>query len=377
MNDNITLDRPEAVQTASPLNLPALVAWLASRLPGVDAQLRAERMDGGQSNPSWLLHGAGQSWVLRAKPAPAADLLPSAHAIEREYRILQALSDTDVPVPPVRALCEDESVIGVAFYVMDFVQGRIFRDASLPEVPVVERAAYFMEANRVLAALHRVDWRQLGLQDFGRQEGYYTRLIRRWTQQYQATRQAPVEAMEQLIDWLPQHIPAGADGADQTCITHGDYRMENLMFHPTRPEVVAVLDWELCTLGHPLSDLSYSALAWHMPAGILRGYGDQNLAALGLPAEQDYVARYADRMGLDTQAVLKDWPFYLAFNLFRLSAILQGIGQREREGTASNATAKEIAAMAEPVAQWGWAIAQGSSPVSTRQGADEHHKEWT
>ena len=360
MHDTRTIDDPVTTQPmGADLNLPALVAWLAPRVPGVDAQLRAERMEGGQSNPSWRLHGAGQSWVLRAKPAPAAELLPSAHAIEREYRILQALAGTDVPVPRVRALCEDESVIGVAFYVMDFVQGRIFRDATLPEVPVAERSAYFMEAARVLAALHRVDWRQLGLQDFGRHEGYYSRLIRRWTQQYQACRQAPVPAMEQLIDWLPQHIPAGADGAEHTCITHGDYRMENLMFHPTRPEVVAVLDWELCTLGHPLSDLSYSALAWHMPAGILRGYGDQDLPALGLPAEQDHVARYAERMGWDTPAALKDWPFYLAFNLFRLSAILQGIGQREREGTASNATAKEIAAMAEPVAQWGWAIAQG------------------
>ena len=222
----------------------------------------------------------------------------------------------------------------------------------------------------MLATLHRVDWRQLGLHDFGRHEGYYTRLIRRWTQQYRATCAAPVAAMDQLIAWLPSHIPVGSDGADDTCITHGDYRMENLMFHPTRPEVVAVLDWELCTLGHPLSDLSYSALAWHMPAGILRGYGDQNLAALGLPLEQDYVARYAQRMGLDTQTVLKDWPFYLAFNLFRLSAILQGIGHREREGMASNVTAKEIAAMAEPVAQWGWAIAQG-------QHADGHQKEWT
>ncbi len=359
-----TTDRPStAARPQGALNLPALVAWLAPRVPGVDAQLRAERMDGGQSNPSWLLRGAGQSWVLRAKPAPAAELLPSAHAIEREYRILQALAETDVPVPRVRALCEDESVIGVAFYVMDFVPGRIFRDATLPEVPVAERAAYFLEANRVLAALHQVDWRQLGLQDFGRHEGYYTRLIRRWTQQYQASRQAPVPAMEQLIAWLPQHIPAGADGAASTCITHGDYRMENLMFHPTRPEVVAVLVWELCTLGHPLSDLSYSALAWHMPAGILRGYGDQDLSALGLPAEQAYVARYAERMGLDAQAVLKDWPFYLAFNLFRLSAILLGIGQREREGQASNATAKQIAAMAEPVAQWGWAIAQGKTPL--------------
>ena len=370
MNSTATRNQPEAAQPqTSSLNLPALVAWLAPRVPGVDAQLKAERMEGGQSNPSWMLHGAGQSWVLRAKPAPAAELLPSAHAIEREYRILEALQHTDVPVPRVRALCEDESVIGVAFYVMDFVQGRIFRDATLPEVPVVERKAYFMEANRVLAALHRVDWRALGLQDFGRHEGYYTRLIRRWTQQYQAARQEPVEAMEHLMAWLPQHIPAGGDHAALTCITHGDYRMENLMFHPTRPEVVAVLDWELCTFGHPLSDLAYSALAWHMPAGILRGYGDQDLAALGLPAERDHVAQYgecmADRLGLDIQALRQDWPFYLAFNLFRLSAILLGIGQREREGTASNATAKEIAAMATPVAQWGWAIAQGQRPKLT------------
>ncbi len=347
------------------LDLPALVAWLAPRVPGVDTQLKAERMEGGQSNPSWILRGAGQSWVLRAKPAPAAELLPSAHAIEREYRILEALQHSDVPVPRVRAMCEDEAVIVVAFCVMVVVDDRLFRDATLPEVPLAQRQAYFAEANRVLAALHRVDWRALGLQDFGRHEGYYSRLIRRWTQQYQAARQQPVEAMERLIDWLPAHIPAGGDAAALTCITHGDYRMENLMFHPTRPEVVAVLDWELCTLGHPLSDLSYSALAWHMPAGILRGFGDQDLAALGLPAEADYVTAYVQRMGLDAQTVREDWPFYLAFNLFRLSAILLGIGQRDREGTASNATAKEIAAMAEPVAQWGWAIAQGQRPDLT------------
>ena len=363
MNDTTTLDAHEVQSTSGArLNLPALVAWLAPRVSGVDGSLRAQRIGGGQSNPSWLLHGAEQSWVLRAKPAPAAELLPSAHAIEREYRILQALQHTQVPVPRVRVLCEDESVIGVAFYVMDFVPGRIFRDATLPEVPASERPAYFMEANRVLAELHQIDWRTLGLQDFGRHEGYYTRLIRRWSQQYQASREVPVPAMEALMAWLPQHIPAGADGGEHTCITHGDYRMENLMFHPERPEVVAVLDWELCTLGHPLSDLSYSALAWHMPAGILRGYGDQNLDALGLPTEYDYVVRYAERMGVGASALLQDWPFYLAFNLFRLSAILLGVGQRAREGMASSDSAKEISAMAEPVAQWGWAIAQGQTP---------------
>ena len=324
-------------------------------------ELQAERMSGGQSNPSWLLRSPSRQFVLRAKPAPVAQLLPSAHAIEREYRILHALQSTGVPVPRVHALCEDESVIGVAFYLMDFVEGRIFRDATLPEVPQPERAAYFEAACDVLAQLHAVDWRARGLSDFGRHEAFYTRLIRRWTQQYEAARSAPVAAMDQLAQWLPQHIPAGGDGAERTCITHGDYRIENLMFHPTRPEVVAVLDWELATLGHPLSDLSYSALAWRMPSGILRGYGDQDLTALGIPPEMAHVALYCERMHMDLSSVCADWPFYLAFNLFRLSAILFGIGQRERDGVASNTTAREIAAMAEPVARWGWAIAQGQT----------------
>lgn len=349
--------------TQPSLPLDALSAWLSSMgvLP-VGQQLQAERMSGGQSNPSWCLRTGTRTLVLRAKPAPAAQLLTSAHAIEREYRILKALQNTGVPVPRVHALCEDESVIGVAFYVMDFIEGRIFRDATLPEVPVQERSAYFMAANDVLACLHRVDWQALGLHDFGRHEGYYSRLIRRWAQQYEASRQAPVAAMEQLAQWLPQHIPEGADGPVLTCITHGDYRIENLMFHPTRAEVVAVLDWELATLGHPLSDLSYNALAWHMPSGILRGYGDQDTAALGLPDEAAYIARYCERMHLALADVRQDWPFYLAFNLFRLSAILLGIGQRARGGVASNATALEIARMAEPVARWGWAIAQGQTP---------------
>ena len=347
------------------LDLRALRAWLSSRIEGVDEGLSAQRIGSGQSNPSWVLRGAKHAWVLRAKPAPATELLPSAHAIEREFRILQALQGGDVPVPRVRVLCEDESVIGVAFYVMDYVEGRVFQDVTLPHIKHADRQAYFAEANRVLAALHHVDWRQLGLHDFGRHEGYYSRLIRRWSAQYEASKVNPVEAMEHLKHWLPEHIPAGANDADLTCITHGDYRMENLMFHPERPEVVAVLDWELCTLGHPLSDLSYNALAWHMPSGILRGFRDQNLDALGLPSEKDYVAWYVHAMGLDEMKVSKDWSFYLAFNLFRLSAILQGIGQREREGIASNASAREISAMADSVAQWGWAIAQGQDLSNT------------
>lgn len=358
MTDAIYAEKEPASFMPAGLDVRALRDWLSCRVEGVDEGLRAQRIGSGQSNPSWLLRGARHAWVLRAKPAPARELLPSAHAIEREFRMLQALQGSEVPVPRVRVLCEDESVIGVAFYVMDYVEGRVFQDATLAHIHPVDRKAYFAEANRVLAQLHCVDWRELGLHDFGRHEGYYSRLIRRWSAQYEASKVNPIEAMERLKDWLPAHIPSGADGADLTCITHGDYRMENLMFHPERPEIVAVLDWELCTLGHPLSDLSYNALAWHMPSGILRGFGDQNLADLGLPSEKDYVAWYVQAMGLDETKVSQDWSFYLAFNLFRLSAILQGIGHREREGIASNASAKEISVMADSVAQRGWDIAQ-------------------
>jgi aminoglycoside phosphotransferase (APT) family kinase protein len=340
----------------------ALVAYLKPHIPDVDSSLQMTKIEGGQSNPTWILKCKNKSWVLRAKPAPASQLMHSAHAIEREFRILQALQQTPVPVPQVRVLCEDESILGVAFYVMDFVEGRIFRDATLPEVPPAERKAYFEAASKVLMQLHNVDWRCLGLSYFGRHDGYYTRLIKRWTQQYTAARLAPVDAMDKLSAWLPLNIPEGADSADATVITHGDYRIENLMFHPTRPEVVAVLDWELCTLGHPLSDLSYCTLAWHMPSGILRGYCDQDGARLGLPSEQEFIDHYAQAFQLDISRLQQDWPFYLAFNFFRLSAILEGIGQREREGMAWSSTAKEIAAMAHNVAKCGWAIAQGQAP---------------
>ncbi len=356
-----------ASSTASGLNLGALTAWLRPRLPDFVRDIQVQRVDGGQSNPSWILRSAQRAWVLRAKPGPKAALMPSAHAIEREFAVMQALQNSGVPVPRTRVLCEDESVIGVAFYVMDFVEGRIFRDATLPAVPREDRAAYFFEANRVLAALHRVDWRAAGLQDFGRHDGYFARLIRRWTQQYEQGVSAPshrIDAMERLAKWLPDNVPHGADESAHTRITHGDYRLENMIFHPTRPEVIAVLDWELSTLGHPLSDLAYNCLAWHMPQGILRGYADADLAALGIPSEADYVARYCPQAGLDCADVMRDWPFYLAFNLFRLAAILHGIGARVRDGTASSASASEIARMAEPVATWGWAIAERHAPQS-------------
>ncbi|MDP2222724.1 MAG: phosphotransferase family protein [Hydrogenophaga sp.] len=355
-----TLTHKETAPTAAHgLDLRALTRCLAPHVDADLAGLQAERISGGQSNPTWRLSSGDRAWVLRAKPGPVAGLLPSAHAIEREFRVLQALRGSPVPVPRARVLCEDESVIGAAFYVMDWVDGRILRDARLPGLPLSERAAYHQEALRVLAVLHRVDWRGAGLQDFGRHSGFFGRLIHRWGQQYRASVVEPVAAMERLAQWLPGHIPSGADGEGNTCLTHGDFRLENLMFHPERARVVAVLDWELATLGHPLSDLAYHCLAWHLPCGVLRGFGDQDRAALGIPSEREHIESYCAQTGRSVDAVLADWPFYLACNLFRLGAILLGIAARVREGTAANPDALEIARMAVPVAELGWAMAQG------------------
>ncbi|MDO8770020.1 MAG: phosphotransferase [Burkholderiaceae bacterium] len=348
------------------LPLVALQRWLETRLDGLDGlggKLTADKVDGGQSNPTWILKYADRQWVLRAKPAPVADLMPSAHAIEREYQVLAALQNSHVSVPRVRVLCEDESVIGVAFYVMDFVEGRVLRDITLQDMPFKERKSFFWAMNDTLVALHQTDWRAAGLQDFGRHDGYFSRLIRRWGQQYHASISTTTEPMERLLVWLPKNIPTGADGSQDTCISHGDFRMENLIFHPAAPKVVAVLDWELSTLGHPLGDLAYNCLAWHLPSGILRGFADLNTQALGLPSQRDYVRRYCSSTGRDFSALEREWPFYLAFNLFRLSAILQCIAHRHQQGMAASASAEEIGRMALPVAQRGWAIASGTIPA--------------
>ena len=345
---------------AGGLPLAALQAWLEPRVPGIGRDLSAQKIDGGQSNPTWILRGAQGAWVLRAKPAPAATLMPSAHAIEREFQVLAALQGSGVPVPRVRVLCEDESVIGVAFYLMDFVEGRVLRDVTLSDLPLQERAAYFDAMTDTLVALHQTPWRSVGLQDFGRLDGYFSRMIHRWSKQYRASTQQPSQAMEQLMAWLPKHLPTDADSAQHTCISHGDFRMENLIFHPTQPRVVAVLDWELSTLGHPLADLSYNCMTWHLPTGILRGLDGLDIAALGLPSQRSYVQRYCEATGRDFAALEPDWPFYLAFNLFRLSAILQGIAHRHSLGLAASASAAEVGAMAQPIAERGWAIASGA-----------------
>lgn len=364
---------PDQVRPPGPvLDLDALRPWLSRHLPAFGetaGALSASRVIGGQSNPTWILRagdgGPGRAWVLRTKPGPTAELLPSAHAIEREFAVMRALAGTDVPVPTVHALCEDESVLGAAFYVMDFVDGRIFRDAALPGLSTLERAAIHDEANRVIAALHRADWRALGLGDFGRADAYFERMIARWSKQYRASVTQPIDAMERLIDWLPRHIPAAAREAEATLV-HGDFRLENLIFHPHEPRVLAVLDWELSTLGHPLSDLAYHCMAWHHPPGVLQGFGGRDLAALGIPSERAYIEGYCRRTGrVGPQAlteVLQDWNFYLACNLFRLSAILQGIARRAEDGTAAHPSAVAIGAMATPVAERGWSLAQAGAP---------------
>src|SRR5262249_50223058 len=283
--------------------------------------------------PTYLLTTPARRYVMRSKPGPVAKLLPSAHAVEREYRVMAALAATDVPVARMLLLCEDEAVIGRAFYVMEHVEGRVMWDQALPGMTPAQRGAISDEMNRVMAALHRVDVNTVGLADYGRPGNYFERQIGRWTKQYQASVTEPIEAMDRLIEWLPAHIPASARDEAQVSIVHGDFRLDNLIFHPTEPCVLAVLDWELSTLGHPLGDFSYHCMPGHTPPGSSRGIGGLDLAALGIPAEPEYVRRYCERTGRippggSIDAVMADWNFYLAYNLFRLAAILQGIAKR-------------------------------------------------
>lgn len=327
----------------------ALADYLCKHLPQAKGPWQVAQFKGGQSNPTYLLTAAdGQRYVLRRKPP--GKLLPSAHAVDREFRVMQSLGESDVPVPHMRMLCMDENVIGTPFYVMDFVEGRILWNPLLPGMQPDERTAIFDEMNRVIAALHRVDYAALGLADYGKPGQYIARQISRWTQQYRASETEHIAAMDQLIDWLPQHIPQG----EETAIVHGDYRLDNVVFHPTEPRILAVLDWELSTLGHPLADFAYHCMAWRLEPGQFRGLVGGDLKALGIPSEADYVAQYCKRTGREPVAAA-DWEFYAAFNLFRLAAILQGVMARALQGNASSAQAIEAGRRARPLAEAAWA----------------------
>ena len=328
-----------------------LAAHLEQHLPEFRGPLTVQQFQGGQSNPTYLLTTDTAKYVMRSKPGPVAKLLPSAHAIEREFHVMRSLASQGIPVPWTLLLVEDESVIGRAFYLMEHVEGRIFWEQSLPGVSAAERAAIYDEMNRIIARLHTVDIERAGLSDYGKAGNYFTRQIGRWSKQYRASETSKVEAMDRLIDWLPGHIPAG----DETTVVHGDYRMDNLVFHPTEPRIVAILDWELSTLGHPLADFSYHCMSWHIAPGAFRGIAGLDLAALGIPSEDDYMRRYAERTG---RGPIEHWNFYLAYNLFRIAAILQGVYKRATEGIASSDNALKSGENAKALAELGWRYAE-------------------
>ncbi|GJH19741.1 phosphotransferase [Caballeronia novacaledonica] len=341
------------VQDKQRFDTDALSTWLAANVDGFGGPLTVEQFAGGQSNPTFKLVTPAQSYVMRAKPGPVAKLLPSAHAIEREYRVMDALAATDVPVARMLALCEDESVIGRAFYVMEFVQGRVLWDQSLPGMTPAERAAIYDETNHVIAALHTVDIEAAGLSGYGKPGNYFERQIGRWSKQYVASETEKIDAMDRLIEWLPQQIPQ-TQGA-RVSVVHGDYRLDNLIFHPSEPRVLAVLDWELSTLGDPLADFAYHCMAWHVDPSQFRGIAGLDWAALGIPDEAAYVNRYCERTGFTIEG---DWNFYLAYNMFRIAAILQGIMKRVVDGTAASAQAVDAGKRARPMAELAWQYAQ-------------------
>ena len=355
-----------AVSSQHAFDVDALTRYLGVHMEGFEGPLSAELFKGGQSNPTYKLITPGKAYVMRAKPGPVAKLLPSAHAVEREFKVMKALQGTDVPVAKMHYLCEDESVIGRAFYVMEFVEGRVLWDQSLPGMTNTQRGEIYNEMNRVISALHKVKFAERGLADFGKPGNYFERQIGRWSKQYAASITTPIPEMDLLIQWLPANIPLTACDEAMATIVHGDFRLDNLMFHATEPRVLAVLDWELSTLGHPLADFSYHCMAWHIPPGAFRGIGGLDIAALGIPDERAYIKLYCERTGITTPDALKvDWNFYLAYNLFRLAAILQGIAKRVEAGTASSAQAVTSAAGAPQLAKMAWDFALKSQHQST------------
>jgi aminoglycoside phosphotransferase (APT) family kinase protein len=336
------------VADAHRFDLAAVKRYLREHVDGFEGPLSVAQFEGGQSNPTFRLDTPAASYVLRRKPP--GKLLPSAHAVDREFRVMRALAGTDVPVPACMCLCTDESVIGSVFFVMRYMPGRVFWDPLLPGMSNGERTAVYDDANRVLAALHSLDPASLGLADFGKPGNYFARQIDRWSRQYKASQIESIPAMDRLIEWLPQNIPPG----EETSIVHGDFRLDNLIFHPTEPRVIALLDWELSTLGHPMADFAYHMMAWRLSEGEFRGLRGADLAALGIPAEGDYLSRYLQRRGVSTRPDARAWSFYMAYNMFRLAAILQGVMARAVAGNASSERAMDAGRRARPLAERGW-----------------------
>jgi aminoglycoside phosphotransferase (APT) family kinase protein len=333
------------------LDIAALARFMTANVADFAGALSAVPFAGGQSNPTFRVTAGHRDYVLRKKPEGV--LLPSAHAVDREYRVMAALAATGVPVPRMLAFCDDSTVIGTPFYIMECVEGRIFWDPTLPGLTPGERRAHFDELNRVIAALHSIDYAAIGLDDFGRHGHYVARQVARWSKQYAAAGIDPIPAMDRLLEWLPAHVPSD----DETSIVHGDYRVDNVIFHPTEPRILAVLDWELATLGHPLSDFAYHVMAWRLKPSEFRGIAGNDLPALGIPSEHDYVADYCRRTGRDG---IPDFEFYLIFSMFRIAAILHGILARALQGTAASQDAVVTGSRARLVADVAWRLAQRS-----------------
>jgi aminoglycoside phosphotransferase (APT) family kinase protein len=345
----------KAVADAQKFDAGALADYLKQHVAGFKGELSVAQFKGGQSNPTFKLTAGGVNYVLRSKPAPKAKLLPSAHAIEREFRVQDALFKTGFPVARMVALCEDENVIGRAFYIMEMVEGRVLWDQSLPDMQPPQRREVYEEMNRVIARLHGIDYAAIGLETYGKPGNYFARQIERWTKQYKLAETEPILAMDRLIEWLPRNIPAG----DETSIVHGDYRLDNMVFHPTQPKILAVLDWELSTLGHPMADFSYHCMSWHIAPGQFRGIGGLDLKALNIPDEAEYIAMYAKNIGKPVDT--RHWRFYLAYNMFRMAGILQGIMKRYVDGTAASQQALDAGRRARPMAEMGWAQVETSA----------------
>jgi aminoglycoside phosphotransferase (APT) family kinase protein len=337
------------VRDAHRFDEAALAAYLAQHLPGYGGELAVRQFEGGQSNPTFLLAAGGREYVMRKKPP--GQLLRSAHQVEREYRVMKALASSDVPVPHTHLLCEDASVVGTPFFVMQHVEGRVVSDPSLPGFSREQRRALYGDFARVLAALHRVDPAAAGLGAFGKPGDYCARQISRWSRQYEASKTEDIPEMEALIGWLPTHIPA----SDETCIVHGDYRIGNCILHPEEPRIAALIDWELSTLGHPLADLAYCCQVYRgetTPGQTLSGF---DLDALGIPSEQAFVARYCELSG---RPDVESWNFYMVFVMFRSAAIVQGVYKRGLDGNASSARAREFGALVRRRARDAWDLAQ-------------------
>jgi acyl-CoA dehydrogenase len=307
------------------------------------------QLTGGQSNPTFKISNGNAHYVLRKKPSGI--LLPSAHAVDREHRVMKALASTDVPVPQMLAYCEDESIIGTAFFIMEYLDGRVFVDQSLPGLIPSERHQIYEQMNQTISAIHRLDYVSLGLETFGKPGNYFSRQITRWSRQVREANIAIPDSLHQLMDWLPEHIPA----EDTTSLIHGDFRMDNLIFHKTDLRIIGVLDWELSTLGNPLADFAYQCMAWRIAPTLWRGIQGLDLAALGIPSESEYIALYEKQIG---RSISEHWPFLMAYNLFRISAILHGITKRAMDGNANASDAIENGTKAGALADLGWACAQ-------------------